>query len=159
MGDWTVQHIPSLVQGLENSCFKSWTRHSSSGWPWAEEAASLLPFVKCFELQMEMLHRGKAWLVCWWVLGKHGSWKNMWRSRKVVEREGREKEVAFLWCCSTWARTSGSQRAHVLATRTSDKSACLLLGWFSLHLSADQMMHFFEEAVITEEPGSTFLWW
>lgn len=77
----------------------------------------------------------------------------------MVEREGREEEVALLCCCSTWARTSGSQRAHALATGTSDKSACLLLCWLSLHLSADQMMHFFEEAVITEEPGSTFLWW
>lgn len=40
------------------------------------------------------------------------------------------------------------------------KSVSLLSCWLLLLLSADQMMYSaFEEAVITEEPGSTFLHW
>lgn len=73
----------------------------------------------------------------------------------MVEKEGSGScAPLLLW---NLGEMSGCQCAF--GTRTSDKSASLLSCWLSLLLSADQMMYSsFEEAVITEEAGSTFLW-
>lgn len=90
-----VQHVPSLMRVLSG-----WGQFLGSAltfWLTLGGGSSLfIAFCKTLrELQMEMLYRGMAWLLCWWVLGKHGLQKNKWvqrrrkRSKKVVEKVGK----------------------------------------------------------------------
>lgn len=140
----------------------SWAQHWPSGWPWVEEAACLLPFAKHSES-----YRWKCYIEGWHDCCVDGCWGNMGCRRISGCNEGgragkqwkRQEGVFAPLCCSgTWVRMPGHQSTHALDTRTSEIS--LLSCWLLLLLSADQMMYFaFEEAVITEEPGSTFLCW